>query len=76
MRTPAGHVSIKDTAMPHVATVQCPICRARTRCEMPEASCVYLWECPACFSLLRPKPGDCCVFCSYGDQVCPPKAGS
>lgn len=20
-----------------------------------------------------PKPGDCCVFCSYGDEVCPPR---
>jgi hypothetical protein len=22
--------------------------------------------------LLRPKTGDCCVFCSYGDMKCPP----
>ena len=21
---------------------------------------------------LRPKPGDCCVFCSYGSVPCPP----
>ena len=21
---------------------------------------------------LRPKPGDCCVFCSYGTVKCPP----
>jgi hypothetical protein len=25
--------------------------------------------------LLRPKPGDCCVFCSYGDMKCPPMQG-
>jgi hypothetical protein len=21
---------------------------------------------------LRPKPGDCCVFCSFGSVKCPP----
>lgn len=32
----------------------------------------YFYECPACHELLRPKAGDCCVFCSYGDVPCPP----
>ncbi|MGH7537526.1 MAG: GDCCVxC domain-containing (seleno)protein [Gemmatimonadales bacterium] len=27
----------------------------------------------ACQKLLRPKPGDCCVFCSYGSVECPPR---
>ncbi|WP_349666169.1 GDCCVxC domain-containing (seleno)protein, partial [Sinorhizobium sp. 6-117] len=22
--------------------------------------------------LLRPRPGDCCVFCSFGSVKCPP----
>ena len=26
----------------------------------------------ACGTLLRPKSGDCCVFCSYGTVPCPP----
>ena len=26
----------------------------------------------SCGALLKPKPGDCCVFCSYGDVPCPP----
>jgi hypothetical protein len=25
-----------------------------------------------CHTLLRPKAGDCCVFCSYGSAKCPP----
>ena len=29
-------------------------------------------ECPGCHALLRPKPGACCVFCSYGSVPCPP----
>jgi hypothetical protein len=32
----------------------------------------YFYECTACHTLLRPKTGDCCVFCSYGSQPCPP----
>jgi len=23
--------------------------------------------------MLKPKPGDCCVFCSYSDTICPSK---
>jgi hypothetical protein len=41
---------------------------------MPEAACLFFYECSGCGELLRPKPGDCCVFCSYSDRVCPPKA--
>ena len=29
-------------------------------------------ECERCKTLLRPKAGDCCVFCSYGSVKCPP----
>ncbi len=31
-----------------------------------------LYECVGCGALLRPKPGDCCVFCLYGSVPCPP----
>jgi hypothetical protein len=40
---------------------------------MPVDSCLYFYACEACRALLRPKPGDCCVFCSYADSVCPPR---
>ncbi len=39
---------------------------------MPTHACVILWQCPQCDMELKPKPGDCCVFCSYGDTPCPP----
>jgi hypothetical protein len=39
---------------------------------MPTDACQYFYECTHCKTLLRPKPGDCCVFCSYGSVVCPP----
>ena len=29
-------------------------------------------KCTGCGQLLKPKAGDCCVFCSYGSAPCPP----
>lgn len=40
---------------------------------MPRDAGVYFWPCPGCAAVARPKPGDCCVFCSYGAAPCPPK---
>ena len=39
---------------------------------MPTDACVYFYECTSCHTLLRPRAGDCCVFCSYGSVRCPP----
>jgi hypothetical protein len=39
---------------------------------MPTDACQFFYECSNCKTLLRPKPGDCCVFCSYGSVKCPP----
>ncbi|NSY39436.1 GDCCVxC domain-containing (seleno)protein [Leisingera sp. ANG59] len=50
----------------------CPGCGRETTEEMPQDACQWFYECPACRALLRPKPGDCCVFCSYGTAPCPP----
>ncbi len=54
------------------STIVCPECGAATESQMPESSCQYFWDCPACGAVLRPESGDCCVFCSYGDVPCPP----
>jgi len=35
-------------------------------------ACQWFYECEQCHQLLRPKPGDCCVYCSYGSVPCPP----
>lgn len=35
-------------------------------------ACQWFYECQDCHTLLKPKPGDCCVFCSYGSVPCPP----
>ena len=55
------------------STVTCPYC-ARIKDEiMPHDSCVYFYRCLNCLKTIKPKPGDCCVFCSYGTERCPPK---
>jgi hypothetical protein len=39
---------------------------------MPQDACQWFYECSHCHELLKPRAGDCCVFCSYGDVPCPP----
>ncbi|HEX2140201.1 MAG TPA: GDCCVxC domain-containing (seleno)protein [Woeseiaceae bacterium] len=51
----------------------CPHCGRASIETMPTNACVYFHECEGCGTMLRPKPGDCCVFCSYGDRPCPPR---
>ncbi|WP_313066880.1 GDCCVxC domain-containing (seleno)protein [Paraburkholderia sp. LEh10] len=50
----------------------CPQCGAATPEAMPTDACQFYCQCPACHALLRPKPGDGCVFCSFGSVPCPP----
>ncbi len=54
------------------SVVTCPACGHGSREEMPEDRCVVFYTCPSCNEELRPEPGDCCVFCSYGSHPCPP----
>lgn len=39
---------------------------------MPSDACQFFYDCKGCGAVLRPRPGDCCVFCSYGSVPCPP----
>ena len=54
------------------SVLTCPECGHRTEETMPTTACLYFHECAGCGKLLKPLPGDCCVFCSYGDTPCPP----
>lgn len=54
------------------SVVTCPECGHREKEAMPAEACLFFYECKACRKLLRPMPGDCCVFCSYGSVRCPP----
>ena len=55
-----------------VSTVTSPDCGHRAQELMPRDACQFFYDCKGCSALLRPRPGDCCVFCSYGDVPCPP----
>ena len=52
--------------------ITCPICGHSKEELMPEDSCLFFYECEHCKTMLKPKNGDCCVFCSYGSVPCPP----
>jgi hypothetical protein len=54
------------------SVITCPHCGHRRRETMPTDACLHFYECENCHARLRPKPGDCCVFCSYGTVKCPP----
>jgi hypothetical protein len=54
------------------SVLTCPACGAASEEEMPTDACIYFYECKQCHTMLRPLPGDCCVFCSFGSIKCPP----
>jgi hypothetical protein len=55
-----------------LSVLTCPHCRDARPMAMPTDACLAFHECPACGAMLRPRAGDCCVFCSYGSVACPP----
>ena len=55
------------------STLTCPDCGHASVERMPEDACSFFHVCAGCGATLKPLPGDCCVFCSYGDVVCPPR---
>jgi hypothetical protein len=50
--------------------ITCPKCNHARVERIPEDSCLYFYECVNCHSIMRPRPGECCVFCSYGTVKC------
>lgn len=55
-----------------VSVIKCPHCGTAKTEGMPVDVCQIVYVCTGCGAILRPKPGDCCVFCSYGSVPCPP----
>ncbi len=54
------------------STITCPRCGHTQSEAMPTDACQIVYDCTLCGATLRPKSGDCCVFCSYGTVPCPP----
>ncbi len=55
------------------ARLTCPQCGYVQEADMPTDACQFFYDCVNCKSVLRPREGDCCVFCSYADTLCPSK---
>ncbi|MDQ7003113.1 MAG: GDCCVxC domain-containing (seleno)protein [Ghiorsea sp.] len=54
------------------STITCPECGFSKKETMPTDACQWFYECSSCHVVLKPKAGDCCVYCSYGNVPCPP----
>jgi len=55
-----------------MSIITCPHCGHAAVERMPANVCQIFYDCRGCGARLRPKSGDCCVFCSYGSVPCPP----
>ena len=61
---------MSNTVLESVLT--CPVRGHAKRETMPTDACQFFYECECRKSVLRPKAGDRCVFCSFGNVKCPP----
>lgn len=52
------------------SVVTCPACGHSEAQPLTHGEGRLLHQCGSCRVLLRPKQGDCCVLCSYGDRPC------
>jgi hypothetical protein len=60
------------TAVVLESVLTCPNCSYSKHELMPTDACQFFYECEHCEALLRPLPGNCCVYCSFGSVKCPP----
>lgn len=65
--------NMKEKEEKKKAIITCPYCGYKKEEEMPADACTFFYECEGCRKVLKPREGDCCVFCSYGSEKCPPR---
>jgi len=65
METPKTNITLESE-------ITCPMCGHAEIEMMPTDACQWFYDCKGCKVVLKPKLGDCCVFCSYGTVPCPP----
>ena len=56
-----------------ISVLTCPKCGVEHTETMPTDACQFFYQCSACNEVIKPKAGDCCVYCSYGTVRCPSK---
>lgn len=67
-----SNVIAGDSVVVPQSTLTCPECGHVKVETMPTDFCQYFYDCEGCGAVLKAQPGDCCVYCSYGDVPCPP----
>ncbi|WP_370652568.1 GDCCVxC domain-containing (seleno)protein [Polynucleobacter sp.] len=50
--------------------ITCPNCQGHEILEIPQGYPQHLYRCPSCSIILKPKSGDCCIFCSFANVDC------
>jgi hypothetical protein len=53
-----------------LSIITCPSCEGHEALEIPQGYSQHLYRCPSCSIILKPKSGDCCIFCSFGNLDC------
>ena len=54
----------------NLSVITCFQCGLAKEEEMSVDACQFFYKCAHCGTLLKPKSGDCCVYCSYGSVKC------
>lgn len=67
-----SYLDVDDNNAELVSEITCPNCGHKKKETMPTDACQFFYECEQCKTRLKPKQGDCCVYCSYGTVKCPP----
>lgn len=67
----ATYTVIDDKIVELESTITCPNCKHKKKEIMPTNACQFFYDCENCKQVLKPKHGDCCVYCSYGTVKCP-----
>lgn len=65
-------MATNDVTIIATSEITCPECAHSETETMPTDACQWFYDCKGCGAVLKPKPGDCCVYCSYGTVACPP----
>ena len=65
-------MAARRTTVVRKSTITCPACGHSRTETMPTNFCQWFYECRHCRTVLKPRTGDCCVYCSYATVPCPP----
>ncbi|WP_251372737.1 GDCCVxC domain-containing (seleno)protein [Polynucleobacter sp. MWH-UH25E] len=52
------------------STITCSHCQATEVLPLEAGSSYHFYRCKSCAAIMKPKSGDCCILCSFGDRDC------